>query len=55
MECEKCNRWYPIDETIPQMLPDDLRKEGTERKFLSAWKKLIPENVLKQGIPFKLE
>ena len=25
--CPKCNRWYPIREEIPEMLPDELRKE----------------------------
>ena len=25
--CSKCNRWYPIIDEIPHMLPDDLREE----------------------------
>jgi uncharacterized protein YbaR (Trm112 family) len=25
--CSKCNRWYPIIDDIPHMLPDDLRED----------------------------
>ncbi|MEE8358767.1 MAG: Trm112 family protein [Candidatus Hydrothermarchaeales archaeon] len=25
--CTECNRWYPIIEDIPHMLPDDLRED----------------------------
>ena len=53
--CEKCKRWYPIDETIPQMLPDELRNEKKEIKFLEKWKNKIPDNILKKGIPFNLK
>ena len=53
--CSKCKRWYPIIDTIPQMLPDDLRKEKTEKIFLSTWKKIVPEVILTQGIPFNLK
>ncbi|MFX0011534.1 MAG: Trm112 family protein, partial [Candidatus Hermodarchaeota archaeon] len=28
--CPKCTRWYPIRETIPQMLPDEFRKEDED-------------------------
>jgi len=55
INCEKCKRWYPIDDTIPQMLPDELRNEKTEVKFLTDWKKLVPESILNQGIPFNLK
>ena len=53
--CTECNRWYPISDEIPQMLPDDLReaKEGLE--WLSKWKSQVPERVLTQGQPFKLK
>ena len=53
--CSSCNRWYPIDETIPQMLPDELRRDMDEIKFLSDWKELIPELIIKQGIPYNLK
>lgn len=25
--CKKCNRWYPIIDDIPHMLPDELRED----------------------------
>ena len=32
--CSKCLRWYPIREEIPEMLPDELRKESEDLPFL---------------------
>ena len=52
--CSKCGRWYPILETIPHMLPDDLRDEKEDIDFLVKWKKSIPEAVLKEGKPFNM-
>jgi len=52
--CTECGRWYPIIESIPHMLPDDLRDEKEDTNFLVKWKRLIPEAVLKEGKPFKL-
>jgi len=31
--CSNCNRWYPIIETIPHMLPDDLREEKDDLSY----------------------
>lgn len=53
--CNNCNRWYPIIEAIPHMLPDDLRDEGEDLNFLKKWKANIPEKILKNGKPFNLE
>ncbi|NHI92298.1 MAG: hypothetical protein EAX96_07320 [Candidatus Lokiarchaeota archaeon] len=53
--CEKCKRWYPIDETIPQMLPDELRAKKKEKIFLQKWKTHIPDTILKEGVPFNLK
>ncbi|MHA1197702.1 MAG: Trm112 family protein, partial [Promethearchaeota archaeon] len=51
--CEKCNRWYPIIETIPQMLPDEYRNEHTEIEFLNKYKNLLePEVTSKNLKPF---
>jgi uncharacterized protein YbaR (Trm112 family) len=36
--CSKCNRWYPIIDTIPQMLPDKYRNKKEELPFLEKWK-----------------
>ena len=52
--CSKCNRWYPIIDEIPHMLPDDLREEKEDVAFLRKWKEKIPQNTLIEGRPFKL-
>jgi uncharacterized protein YbaR (Trm112 family) len=52
--CSKCNRWYPIIDEIPHMLPDDLREEKEDVAFLRKWKDKIPRTTLVEGRPFKL-
>jgi uncharacterized protein YbaR (Trm112 family) len=52
--CSKCNRWYPIIDEIPHMLPDDLREEKEDLAFLRKWKEKVPQNTLTEGRPFKL-
>ena len=52
--CTECNRWYPISDEIPQMLPDDLREAKEDLEWLSKWKSQVPERVLTQGQPFRL-
>ncbi len=54
IHCEKCNRWYPIIETIPQMLPDDLRERDAEIDFLNKWKNKLTDNIKEKGKPFNL-
>ncbi|MCW4052882.1 MAG: Trm112 family protein [Candidatus Bathyarchaeota archaeon] len=53
--CPKCLRWYPIRDEIPEMLPDELRKERDELPFLERWRNKIPKEVLSKGKPFSLE
>ncbi|HEV8387255.1 MAG TPA: Trm112 family protein [Nitrososphaera sp.] len=52
--CTKCNRYYPIKEEIPVMLPDELRKRQEDLDFLQKWQSRIPEKVIKQGNPWHL-
>ncbi|TFF97975.1 MAG: hypothetical protein EU541_07435 [Promethearchaeota archaeon] len=53
--CEKCNRWYPIIDTIPRMLPDEYRSKEEELEFLKAHKDSLNENFLDLDLkPFKL-
>jgi uncharacterized protein YbaR (Trm112 family) len=52
MVCDECHRWYPIRETIPQMLPDGLRKEKYDLDFLEKWKQTLDEAILSEGLPF---
>ncbi len=53
--CPKCNRWYPIIDEIPHMLPDDLREQTEDIAFLEKWKENIPSKVLSEGRPFNLK
>jgi len=53
--CEKCHRWFPIIETIPQMLPDEYRDEQKEIEFLKTNKNLLDQEFLKQDLkPFNI-
>jgi len=52
--CDKCGRWYPIDEEIPRMLPDELRDEKYEKEFLRKHKDKLPSKILLEGKPFNL-
>jgi uncharacterized protein YbaR (Trm112 family) len=52
--CEKCGRWYPIEEEIPHMLPDDLRDVKEDLSFLKKYKDKIPEKILYEGKPVNL-
>ena len=53
--CSSCRRWYPVMETIPHMLPDDLRDELSDREFIAKWKGKIPDEMLKGSKPFNIE
>jgi uncharacterized protein YbaR (Trm112 family) len=52
--CTDCNRWYPISDEIPQMLPDDLREAKEDLEWMRRWKSQIPDKVLADGKPFRL-
>ncbi|MFX1570300.1 MAG: Trm112 family protein [Promethearchaeota archaeon] len=53
--CTECKRWYPIIDTIPQMLPDKYRNEKMEIKFLENHKNLLDEKFFNQDLkPFNI-
>ena len=52
--CSNCDRWYPIIETIPHMLPDDLREEKDDLEFMKKFKDRIPKETTEKGKPFHL-
>jgi uncharacterized protein YbaR (Trm112 family) len=52
--CTSCNRWYPIIDEIPHMLPDDLRSKKGDVAFLQRWEKNVPDDVKNEGKPFSL-
>jgi len=54
--CPECNRWYPIGsevESIPELMPDELREEDKDLEWLKKWEAVVPEKVMKKGKPFK--
>jgi uncharacterized protein YbaR (Trm112 family) len=50
--CDKCKRWYPVIDEIPNMLPDELRKGKDDLPFLKKWREKFPEDILRSGKPF---
>lgn len=52
--CTKCNRYYPIIDEIPVMLPDELRERQRDIDFLKKWQGNIPDKAIKQGNPWHL-
>ncbi|MFX0001422.1 MAG: Trm112 family protein [Candidatus Hodarchaeota archaeon] len=53
--CEKCMRWYPIIDTIPQMLPDKYRDEKQEIEFLKTNKNLLNDKFFDKDLnPFSI-
>jgi uncharacterized protein YbaR (Trm112 family) len=56
LRCPLCSRWYPIGsavETIPELMPDDLRDEETDLEWLRKWTDKVPDSVRNEGKPFK--
>jgi uncharacterized protein YbaR (Trm112 family) len=53
--CSNCLRWYPIIDTIPQMLPDKYRKKKDDLAFLENHKNLLDKKFLNQDLkPVKI-
>jgi uncharacterized protein YbaR (Trm112 family) len=44
--CKTCQRFYPIVEEIPIILPDELRDKKKDIEFLNKWKERIPVDLL---------
>ncbi|MFN3654442.1 MAG: Trm112 family protein [Candidatus Nitrosotenuis sp.] len=52
--CSKCNRFYPIIEEIPIMLPDELRDKEQDMNFLEKNKENLPQKIIKHAKPWHL-
>ncbi len=55
LACSQCNRYYPIIDEIPVMLPDELRNKNEDLEFLSRYKDRLPDKIALQGRPHHLE
>ncbi len=53
--CTKCNRWYPIIDEIPRMLPDELRNKNEDLKFLRKYQDKLSSKIVYEGKPFNLK
>ena len=53
--CPKSLRWYPIRDEIPEMLPDELRKEAEDLPFMKKWESKFPSKIVSEGKPFNLK
>jgi uncharacterized protein len=53
--CTECNRFYPITDEIPVMLPDDLRNKSEDIDFLTKFREKLPEKIVRQGKPVRLQ
>jgi uncharacterized protein YbaR (Trm112 family) len=53
--CPSCNRWFPVIDDIPQMLPDELRDRESDLAFLRAHRGELPPEVAEAGRPYRLE
>ncbi|MDG6939682.1 MAG: Trm112 family protein [Nitrososphaerota archaeon] len=47
--CPKCGRWYPVTESIPRMLPDELRSRKEDESFLYRHEGSLKREVKKRG------
>jgi uncharacterized protein YbaR (Trm112 family) len=54
LSCPSCNRFFPIIEEIPILLPDELRDRQKDIEFLKIWRERIPEKIIKYGNPWHL-
>jgi len=52
--CSECLRFYPILEEIPVLLPDELRDKKQDLTFLENNKKILPEKIVNNALPWHL-
>lgn len=50
--CKTCQRFYPIVEEIPIILPDELRDKKKDIEFLNKWREKIPADLLNNLKPW---
>jgi uncharacterized protein YbaR (Trm112 family) len=55
IHCKDCGRYYPIIDTIPVMLPDQLREKEEDLDFLKKWRDELPAEIVSEGNPHSLD
>jgi uncharacterized protein YbaR (Trm112 family) len=50
--CKTCQRFYPIVEEIPIILPDELRDKKKDIEFLNKWRERIPVDLMTRLKPW---
>jgi uncharacterized protein YbaR (Trm112 family)/SAM-dependent methyltransferase len=48
LNCSKCGHWFPLRDSIPELLPDHLRNWPGDLEFLENIKKKIPGDIFKE-------
>lgn len=54
LRCPTCNRWYPIIDEIPILLPDEMRDKHDDLEFLKKYESRLSRDVLEEGRPWNL-
>lgn len=52
--CKNCQRYYPIIEEIPIILPDELRDKKKDMDLLLKWREAIPKDLLLSLKPWSI-
>ncbi|MEM0356008.1 MAG: Trm112 family protein [Desulfurococcaceae archaeon] len=54
MYCKNCGRWYPVRNSIIQILKDSKRDRKKDLEFLNKWRDKLPDEITLKGKPFNL-
>lgn len=53
--CEKCGRWYPVENGIPRLTRDSLRFQNWDAAFLARHENRLPSSIVSEGHPVNLQ
>jgi uncharacterized protein len=55
LACPECERYFPIIDEVPTLLPDEMRNKKADLEFLAKWGSSVPEKVARGGKPWSLQ